>query len=197
MTWSTLLAGYLLLGAFCLVFLFGQHYRQRRKSDRWRDEFKAAVLGRRPDWRRAALEKLVVPAITGILVVFVWPVAVFLAIRHSRRPNVESSNEVEPAFSVLGEHLAESLDLHEVERRELVKDPFDAVPAEPFGHLNARWLAFRTGLTAEDRVWSFKADWRDEWGRPEQYSGYVSVRYGVPGNFLVVEHFRIERADPR
>lgn len=187
MTWTTALIGYLALGFACLIVVFGQHYLQRRKRVRWGDEYKAAVLGRRPDWRTAALEKFVVPAIAGFLVVVAWPVVAIQAIRISRRPPVESRSKVKTEFSVVEEHLADMLELHEVERREMVTDPFDAVPAKPFGYLNARWTAFRTALTPEDQVWSFEGQWRDEWGRAERYFGYVAVRRGVPGNFFVVE----------
>ena len=74
-----------------------------------------------------------------------------------------------------------------IEDRETVVDPLGAVPQCPFGHLNAAWKNFLSGLQPQDVIWSFRSNWETTWGRKELRAGYVAVRGEVIGtHFLTV-----------
>ena len=66
--------------------------------------------------------------------------------------------------------------VEEIEIAEAVSDPLGAVPPLPFGHLNAAWSRFKSGLVQGDTIWRFAAQWDGEWGTPEIREGYVIAR---------------------
>ncbi len=56
-----------------------------------------------------------------------------------------------------------------------VKDPLNAVPDLPFGHLNAAWTDFVSKRPADAVLWSFAYDWTSECGTLFSRRGYVWV----------------------
>ncbi len=50
----------------------------------------------------------------------------------------------------------------------------------PFGHLHSAWTAFLEGMSPDDALWSFSANWTT-WGRKEIREGYVIVRGDIVG----------------
>ena len=75
----------------------------------------------------------------------------------------------------------------EIEARERVDDPAQAVPALPFGHLNEVWRSLIDDLAPGDELWSFSAQWSNEFGRPELRTGYVLWRGRKPvGHILTM-----------
>ena len=86
----------------------------------------------------------------------------------------------EAIFKVKSQHLLERLTVDEIEARELVQDPLNAVPKVPFGHLNAVWTQVRSAMQPGDELWSFTATWPGEYGSPELRKGYVLWRRGKP-----------------
>ena len=88
--------------------------------------------------------------------------------------------------------LIERISIQAIESRETVHDPLRAVPAVPFGHMGASWIAFRSKLLPEDEIWSFEARRSDDWGFQEQTRGYAAVRNG-----LIVAHFINRRKKSR
>jgi hypothetical protein len=82
----------------------------------------------------------------------------------------------EDVFKVQRQHLLERLTVAQIEAREMVEDPLQAVPALPFGHLNAAWCDLVAGLAPGDECWSFSAQWSGDWRGPELRTGYVVWR---------------------
>ena len=76
--------------------------------------------------------------------------------------------------------IKERLSIEDIEARERVIDPLGAVPELPFGHLHSAWKAFLEGISPDDALWSFSANWT-RWGRKELRDGYVIVRGDIIG----------------
>ena len=92
--------------------------------------------------------------------------------------------EDDPQFAVQPSDLIECLSVNEIEHRERVDDPLQAVPNLPFGHLNDVWMQFLQKRQSGDSLWSFAAKW-ESWGSHEQLAGYVLVRDGQPGEHML------------
>ncbi len=90
----------------------------------------------------------------------------------------------EPEFSVRKEDLIEKLSRELVEAREMVIDPLDAVPALPFGHLNAAWTEFTVELDPGCELWSFQRHWQTQY-RNNVFEGYVALRADKIGPHFV------------
>lgn len=85
------------------------------------------------------------------------------------------------------EHLCLPLTQHEIERRELVRDPMGAVPSLPFGHLHFAWQAFVQPMQAQDQLWSFLAPLPHPGGAGlVMASGYAIVRRNQLRSVFVV-----------
>ncbi len=134
---------------------------------------------------------LAAPALAGVFVWAVWPVALAMMakwkseeVREDRRTSGSGRGgaerpEVEP------QDLLQPTTIEEIEQREVVRDPLGAVPAAPFGHLSAGWIRFRSQLEPGDEIWAFRALRPDDWGGGEQLSGYAAVRLGeIVGHFV-------------
>ena len=75
----------------------------------------------------------------------------------------------------------------QIEAREMVEDPLQAVPALPFGHLNAAWCELVAELAPGDECWSFSAQWSNDFGLSELRTGYVVWRGRKPiGHILTM-----------
>lgn len=187
MTWKALMAVYLLIGVIALGVVLHQHRQQVRRANEWREGLLGGEVakGKRKDpW----LIRVLVPVLAGSAVVVAWPFALILLARRARKSTPDMEDPRKP-FSVRPDFLVSLLDIGEIEQRELVSDPFGAVPARPFGHLHPQWLAFRSELGPGDEVWSFLGDWKDDMCRTYECAGYVAVRAGVPGRFMLTDQF--------
>ena len=60
-----------------------------------------------------------------------------------------------------------SLTVEQIEAREVVAGPLDAVLTLPLGHPNAAWRICIANSGANDEIWSFTARWQTKWGRKE------------------------------
>ena len=80
--------------------------------------------------------------------------------------------------------MLERLSVQAIEQREVVSDPFGAVPALPFGHLHDAWDRFVNDLPEGAEVWSFSSNWENRWGQKELRKGYVAVHDGKPGAYV-------------
>ena len=125
--------------------------------------------------------------LAAILVVAVWPVAVYMKVKEMLQKKESNGFPEEREFAVEREHLLERMTVQEIEMREIVTDPLQAAPELPFGHLHAAWKDFLKGHAEGGELWSFSARWQTTWGRKELRSGYVLVENGSPGaHFLTV-----------
>jgi hypothetical protein len=143
-----------------------------------------------PEHSRDFYDLFGIPTLIILLVITVWPILIYVVghmifwgIRHKNNPSTDATQE----FFVKRQHLQECLTLEEIEKREMVMDPLKAVPALPFGHLNAAWIRFLSKLRNSSELWSFSARWESAWGRNELRAGYVEVHNGSPGIYFLTE----------
>lgn len=187
---------YLGIGVAVLAVVYGAHQLTKEKeSDSLRELFEAV----NPDRKKLSyriLNNFVAPALAAILVVVVWPVAVYMKVKEMFKKKDGAGITEEREFAVERQHLLERMTVPEVEKREVVMDPLKAVPELPFGHLNGAWKQFLDGQPEGCELWSFSARWQTAWGRKELRSGYVMVQNGAPGaHFLTVQKDLPEEVD--
>jgi len=161
------LYGYLGVGAVFLAVIFIAHQLTEPPADPRRDR-----------WWRKPLNNVVVPILAAMMVLAVWPIAIYWKAKEmigTRRPK---------KFAVTKDHLLKQLTMAEIESAETVVDPFNAAPRIPFGHLNPAWETFKQSIQVGDQLWAFSASWTSEWGRKEVRDGYAILR-----GETVVAHF--------
>lgn len=178
---------YLGIGVVVLAVVYGAHHLTKEKESDSLRELLEAVNPDRKKLSYRILNNIVAPVLAAMLVIAVWPVAVFMKVKEMFQKKESYMSPEEREFAVEREHLLERLTVQEIERREVVADPLKAAPDSPFGHLNTAWQEFLKGLAEGTELWSFSARWQTTWGRKELRSGYVVVEDGVPGaHFLTV-----------
>jgi len=187
---------YLGIGVAVLAVVYGAHRLTKEKESESLRDLLEAVNPDRKKLSYRILNNVVAPVLAAILVVAVWPVAVYMKIKEMLKKKDGGDAEEEREFAVERQHLLERLTVQEVEKREVVTDPLKAAPELPFGHLNAAWKEFLNGQGDSGELWSFSARWQTTWGRKEIRSGYVMVQNGAPGaHFLTVWKDLPEEAD--
>lgn len=112
--------------------------------------------------------------------VLFWPAAWWMKCAELLNERRLAREREEAIFKVKPQHLLERLTIDEIEAREMVQDPLNAVPKVPFGHLNAVWSQVKEAMQSGDELWSFTATWPGEFGSPELRKGYVLWRRGKP-----------------
>lgn len=178
---------YLGVGVAVLAVVYGAHRLTKEKESESLRDLLEAVNPDRKKLSYRILNNVVAPTLAAILVVAVWPVAVYMKVKEMLQKKDSTEIEDEREFAVERQHLQERLTVQEIERREVVTEPLKAAPELPFGHLNAAWQEFLNGHVDGGELWSFSARWQTTWGRKELRSGYVVVRDGSPGaHFLTV-----------
>lgn len=187
---------YLGIGVAVLAVVYGAHQLTKEKESESLRELLEAVNPDRKKLSYRILNKVVAPVLAAILVVAVWPVAVYMKVKEMLKKKDGAGVEEEREFAVERQHLLERLTVQEIEKREVVTDPLKAAPELPFGHLNAAWKQFLNGKPEGGELWSFSAGWQTTWGRKELRFGYVMVQNGAPGaHFLTVWKDLPEDAD--
>ena len=178
---------YLGIGVVVLAFVYGAHHLTNEKESDSLRELLEAVNPDRKKLSYRILNNIVAPVLAAMLVIAVWPAAVYMKIKAMIQKKDSYVSPEEREFAVEREHLQERLTLQEIERREVVADPLKAAPELPFGHLNTAWQEFLKDCTEGTELWSFSARWQTTWGNKELRCGYVVVRDGAPGaHFLTV-----------
>jgi hypothetical protein len=181
----TYLVAYLALGAVVLAVALISDRRANPPRSDFAREMLEAIDPERATLRYKLMDRLVVPALAGILMLVGWPVAVFIKVRELSAPKPTEAEPEPTGFCVTREHLLREMSIEEIEATEMVSDPLGAIPPLPFGHLNDPWSRFKSGLAADDTVWHFSAPWNEGWGRAELREGYVIVRTdGVGPHFV-------------
>ncbi len=182
---------YLGIGVAVLAVVYGAHRLTKEKESESLRELLEAVNPDRKKLSYRILNNVVAPVLAAVLVVAVWPVAVYMKVKEMLKKNDDADVEEEREFAVERQHQLERLMVQEVEKREVVTDPLKAAPELPFGHLNAAWKEFIDGHADGCELWSFSARWQTTWGRKELRSGYVMVKNEAPGtHFLTVVSYR-------
>lgn len=187
---------YLGIGVAVLAVVYTAHQLSKDKA---LESLHARLAEFHPDRKKLSyriLNNIVAPALTLISIAVLWPVAVFTQVK-MLFANPSSNKSLERRdFAVDREHLQDRLTVQDIEQREMIIDPLDAVPELPFGHLNKAWTDFLKTYTEGDELWSFSARWQPKWGRPEIRSGYVINHDGLLGaHFLTVRKEILDDSD--
>ena len=182
---------YMAIGAIVLVCL--SVYRKLRGSVRvsW-------SIGKPPEkktWTSRTADFFLIPL--GIVFIFVplWPLILSIELHFpwhklkfwtskAARDEPWSLSGDEPEFSVRKEDLIEKLSRELVEEREVVRDPLGAVPALPFGHLNAAWTNFIEKIEPDCELWLFRRHWVTQY-RNNVFEGYVTLQTDKIGPHFV------------
>lgn len=175
------LYGYLGIGVVVLAVIYGAHRLTKEKESKSIHDLLEAVDPDREKLSYRILNNYIAPVLAAILVVVVWPVAVYMQSKGLSQKEESSGLPEEREFAVEREHLLERLTVQEIEGREAVTDPLGAAPELPFGHFNSAWREFLKGHADGAELWSFSAHWQARWGRKELRYGYVVVQDGAPG----------------
>lgn len=174
---------YLALGVLTLAVAGGAHLWHHR-HDRRDPESLASLMEdwypeRKKLWYRIRA-RLLAPVLTVIAMVLLWPAAWWMRCTELLNERRLAREREEAIFKVKPQHLLARLTVDEIEAREVVHDPLNAVSKVPFGHLNAVWAQVKEGMQAGDELWSFTATWPGKFGSPELRKGYVVWRQGKP-----------------
>ena len=176
---------YLGIGAVVLAIVYSAHRMTREKESDFAHELRDTLNPDRKKLSYRILNNIVAPVLAAILVVAVWPVAIYMKVKEMLQKKESYVSPEEREFAVEREHLLERLTVQEIEMREVVTDPLKAAPDLPFGHLNAAWHEFLQGKPDGAELWSFSAQWQTTWGRKEQRCGYAAVQNDAPAAYIL------------
>jgi hypothetical protein len=187
---------YLGVGAVTLVVMYVTHkWNSRAESDGLKDILDAMNPERKKLSYRI-INNCLVPVLAAVLVLFVWPIAIYMKIKDMREKGSGGGYE-EKVFKVVKADLLAKKSIDQIESSEIVLDPLSAVPPLPFGHLNKCWVDLTSQLLPGDEFWSFKTTWDGNWGRKEIRSGYAIVREGTPEAYILTARIPVEKDDEK
>jgi hypothetical protein len=158
------LSWWIAIGVVTVIVVLGSHLLTKKKESDSLRELLGAANPERTKLSNRLLNNLVAPALGSVFVVIAWPVAIYLKPKELLPGRNSESGDTEREFSIDSEHLLERLSVQAIEQREVVSDPFGAVPALPFRHLHDAWDRFVNDLPEGAEVWSFSANWENRWG---------------------------------
>jgi hypothetical protein len=186
------LYGYLGIGAVFLAVIFISHQLTESRDVANIADLIQAADSRAGRWWWKPLNNVVVPVLAALMVLTVWPIAIYWKARDmiaARRPKPDDSRK---EFAVTKDHLQKRFTVAEIEVAEIVVDPLGAAPRIPFGHLNPAWETFKQSILADDQLWSFSASWKTEWGQSEVRDGYVVIRGETIGPHFLTRRARLD-----
>lgn len=111
-----------------------------------------------------------------ILCIIIWPIVILILLYDIYEEWKDGRNDKANEFELKITDLVKKYERCEIELREFVCDPLNAVPPVPFGHLNGAWLKFCEQLEFQDELWTFDLIWPSPWGTQIRYAGYAAVR---------------------
>lgn len=184
---------YLFVGVGVFVCIYNLHLIQEGKDARSLPKREQTDMPFQKRMSMRMSKDMALSALSGMVMITLWPLALgmifmdHLERRKYPRPASLKTLDEEKTFAVRRHHLQQRWHLDEVEQREMVTDPLNAVPELPFGHLHSAWQSFIQGYTAETELWSFSALVDQGWEGLELQSGYVMVRDGNCGPIFLAE----------
>ena len=180
---------YLGIGALSLLVLLA--LSRRRRVDSSTSELLTAIRGpvSRKDW---GLAKGVGPGLGRLLMVFGWPIAIYMVMNEERKHKQSLLPKEEAVFKVTKADLISPTNVAAVELAEMVPDPMGAVPSLPFGFLNKVWRDSVAIALSDAVLWTFETVWTDDWGQTYYRQGYVWVNDGKPGHWMLTVNERVE-----
>ena len=179
------LYGYLCVGIAILLPAIRNYVQTEKKETETLRAFLEALHPERKKFSYRFLYYIVTPVLASICLIAFWPVELYIKIRglFPEKEKIDSVKNHE--FAVTRADLLEHLTIQQIEQREMISDPLNAVPALPFGYLHNVWQQFLADQEGPRELWSFSAMRQSNWGEQQIRSGYVVVKDGVPGKFMV------------
>jgi hypothetical protein len=161
----------------------------KKRKDSLADSISDALYPeRRTPWYRFR-ERVLLPLLILPLMGLAWPILMFvIGLDAWQNRKSQRASLPEDAPELTATDLLEDVDIATVEAAEHVTDPLGAVPALPFGHLHAAWLAFLDKRQPDEKLWRYQATHARSWGGPETRRGYAWVHDRQVG-----AHFRTYR----
>ena len=176
-----LVIGFVLLATAVLQHLFAK--RRSKPSDELADLL-SQVQGK-PSLAKRVIKSVIRPLLGGVLIIAVWPLIIIFVVVKMLLDSRQKKASEPPEFSVSADDLVGQLSVADIEQREIISDPLNAVPNLPFGHLNSTWVAFRDGIGPDNELWSFAATWTNDWGGTQKMAGYVATTNCQPGAHFI------------
>lgn len=183
---------YLGMGVFSLLVLIAMS--RSRRVDSSTSELLAAIRGpvSRRDWW---LEKVVGPVLGSLFMVLGWPIGIYVVVNEERKHKQSLLPKEEAVFKVTKDDLISQTDVAAVELAEIVPDPMGAVPNVPFGFLNKVWRDSVEIALSDAVLWTFETVWTNDWGQTFYRQGYVWVKDGKPGHWMLTVNERVENEE--
>lgn len=180
---------YLAIGTLVLLgFSVDARLREQSRRDSDWTEIRNLILNKRQSRISRFLHKYLLPAITAVFVLLVWPAATAFAVyfyRSARKDRMPTAAEPPREFSVTLKDLGRSISRDEIESSEMVCDPLTAVPPLPFGFLNKSWQRISEIAQDGDKFWTFETPWGRNGVATEFRLGYALVRNGEVVSWFV------------
>jgi len=168
---------YLSVGLIATLVVLGSHFYQTREK-----LFGGSNI---PEWSWKnrwvnVKDRIILPFFAVAVITLLWPFVLFFLAKEilGHFKNSPVSKTQEKVFEVRQHHLIEKYNLQELECREIMEDPMQAVPEIPFGHLNSAWIAFKENIQTNDELWFFKAEESKSDLKALVREGYVIKRRG-------------------
>ena len=163
------------------------HHRHDELEPEWMESLAQEMNPERKKLWYRLRARVLAPVLTVIAMVLFWPAAWWMKCAELLNERRLAREREEAIFKVKPQHLLERMTTDEIEAREMVKDPLNAVSKVPFGHLNSVWLELNSEMKLGDELWSFNATWPGAVGSPELRLGYVLWRGRKPvGHILTI-----------
>lgn len=119
---------YLGIGAVFLAVIFISHQLTKSSADDRLSELLQAADPRRDRWWWKPLNNVVVPILAAVMVLTVWPIAIYWKAKEMIDARRIKNEEPHKEFAVTNDHLQKQWTAAEIESAETVVDPLDAAP---------------------------------------------------------------------
>mgnify|MGYP003334556811 FL=1 len=164
------LMAYGVVGLVTAVLVIGYHLFEPKPKG---ELYKALVSNEHLTLWPWVLKHVLKPLLGFVILTFVWPLAWFVGFMAVWEDWRRKAKDKRAEFVVKRKYLKSPCQLSLVEQSNLVDDPLGAVPALPFGHLNAVWSDFVLKRPDAAELWSFACVWENRYGRKDQRQGYA------------------------
>lgn len=179
---------YLAVGIVVMLVVFISHRLTRNPESDLKDDLMNSLYPERKRFWYQFLVNRLVPLMAGMLMVVVWPVAIYIKAKDifsNKTVKIPKIDETDKEFAVNRKDLLQKMSINEINLLEKVYDPMGAAPNVAFGHLNPAWGKFISGLQPQDEIWTFSANWTSFWGSKDVRTGYAVLRGGEVGDYFM------------
>ena len=173
------------IGILTLIVVLGSHLLTKKKESESLRDLLDAANPERIKFSYRLLNNIVAPVLGSVFIVIAWPVALYLKAKEFLTERNGGIGKTEREFAVESDHLLERFSAKEIEQREIIRDPLNAVPSVPFGHLNHAWQIFLNESSDDAELWSFAAKWTNKWGKIEMTEGYAAIHDGETRGHII------------